>query len=122
MYKYQEKTVSELRTAINKLEEMTEEHYRMHIGFRHTNEVENENIPIFLEVNGDSYFTQQNNLDECYGFYSKCILENYDRIEISNQVFLDLNKLIDKIIEDNNTRKNFHEKLNRELEALNKSL
>ena len=59
MYKYQEETIDNIDDAIEKIEKMTEEHYRIHIGFRHTHDFEDENIPIFVEINGQHRFTQQ---------------------------------------------------------------
>ena len=110
MYQYQEEVIDNINDAIDTIEEMTEEHYRVHIGYR------NENIPIFVEVNGDFRFTQQTEKDEYYEHYSRCELYNHNRIK------LEFNKLIDKIIKDNKKRKQFYEQLNVELKALNKSL
>ncbi|MBR3209103.1 MAG: hypothetical protein IKF82_02425 [Bacilli bacterium] len=122
MYKYQEETIEEIDNAIAKIENMTEEHYRVHIGFRHTHEFENENIPIYVEVNGTSRFTQQTMMDSAYDMFSRCEICNHNRVELLNDIFLEINKLIDKVIEDNKKREKFHQKLNKELEALNKSL
>ena len=122
VYKYQEKVIEEISDAIDTIEEMTEEHYRIQIGYRHTNKFNQENIPIFLEINGDSQFTQQTNMDSQYDYYSRCPLLNYNRIELFNDIFLDLNKLIDKIIADNKKRETFYNVLNNQLQALNESL
>lgn len=122
MYAYQEEIINNIDDAIYKIEEMTEEHYRIHIGYRHTNEFENENIPIFVEVNGQFRFTQQTTMDETYDCYSNCELWNFNRIEINDDIFLDINKLIDKVLKDNKKRKNFYETLNKKLEVLNESL
>lgn len=122
MYAYQEEIINNIDDAIYKIEDMTEEHYRIHIGYRHTNEFENENIPIFVEVNGQFRFTQQTTMDETYDCYSNCELWNFNRIEINDDIFLDINKLIDKVLKDNKKRKNFYETLNKKLEVLNESL
>lgn len=122
MYVYQEEVINNIDDAIYKIEEMTEEHYRIHMGYRHTNEFENENIPLFVEVNGQFRFTQQTTMDETYNCYSKCELYNYNRIEINKDIFLDINKLIDKILKENAKREEFYEKLSANLEALNKTL
>lgn len=122
MYKYQEEIIEQLEDAIEKLETMTEEHYRLHIGFRHTNNFDEENIPIYVEINGSSIFTQQTNQDQYYDFYSRCDIYNYNRIELFQDIFLNINNLIDKIIKDNKKREKFYNKLNIELQALNKSL
>lgn len=122
VYKYQQIVIEEISDAIDTIEEMTEEHYRMQIGYRHTNEFDQENIPIFLEINGESQFTQQTNLDSQFDYYSRCPILNYNRIELFNDIFLDLNKLIDKIITDNKKREKFYNTLNNQLQALNESL
>lgn len=122
MYAYQEEIINNIDDAIYKIEDMTEEHYRIHIGYRHTNEFENENIPIFVEVNGQFRFTQQTIMDETYDCYSNCELWNFNRIEINDDIFLDINKLIDKVLKDNKKRENFYETLNKKLEVLNESL
>lgn len=122
MYKYQEEVIENIDDAVYKMEEMTEEHYRVQIGFRHTNRFDEENIPIFVEINGNFRFTQQTNIDATYDGYSKCEIYNFNRIELYNDIFLDLNKLLDKIIKDNKKRKQFYEKLNTELKAFNKIL
>lgn len=122
MYAYQEEIINNIDDAIYKIEDMTEEHYRIHMGYRHTNEFENENIPIFVEVNGQFRFTQQTTMDETYDCYSNCELWNFNRIEINDDIFLDINKLIDKVLKDNKKRKNFYETLNKKLEVLNESL
>lgn len=122
MYKYQEEVIDNIDDAIDKMEQMTEEHYRVHIGYRETNDFDQENIPIFVEINGDFRFTQQTNMDESYDHYSKCELYNHNRIKLFEDVFLELNKLLDKIIKDNKQRKQFYEQLNVELKAFNKSL
>lgn len=122
MYAYQEEIINNIDDAIYKIEDMTEEHYRIHIGYRHTNEFENENIPIFVEVNGQFRFTQQTTMDETYDCYSNCELWNFNRIEINDDIFLDINKLIDKVLKDNKKKENFYKILNKKLEILNESL
>lgn len=122
VYKYQEEVIENIKKAVDKIEEMTEEHYRLHIGFRYTNKFEEENIPIYVEINGNHYFTQQTNMDYNYDSYSRCDLLNFNRVELNQSVFLDLNTLIDKVIKDNHKREIFYEKLNKELKALNLSL
>ena len=122
MYKYQEEVVENIDDAVYKIEQMTEEHYRVHIGFRETNDWDEPNIPIFVEVNGNFRFTQRTNMDECYDHYSKCELYNHNRIKLLEDVFLELNKLLDKVIQDNKKREQFYEQLNIELKAFNKSL
>lgn len=122
VYKYQEETIDEIDKACYSIEQMTEEKYRVHIGWRHTNEIDEENIPIYLEINTPNRFVQQTNLDNSYGWYSRCELGNYNRVELNGDIFIELNKLIDKVISDNKKRERFYEKLNGELKALNKSL
>lgn len=121
MYKYQEEVIDNIDSAIDTMEQMTEEHYRVHIGYRN-DKLNEQNIPIFVEINGNFRFTQQTQKDEYYEHYSKCELYNHNRIELFEDIFLEFNKLIDKIIKDNEQRKQFYEQLNAELNALNKSL
>lgn len=119
MYDYQEEIIDSIDDAVYKIEEMTEEHYRLQIGWRYASW---ENVPIFVEINGRFRFTQRTNYDENHDCYSKCELRNYSRIEIYDDVFLDLNKIIDKVIKDNKKRKEYYEKLSANLGALNKTL
>lgn len=122
MYKYQEEIIDNIDDAVYKIEQMTEEHYSIHIGYRHTNDFEQENIPIFVEVNGDIRFTQQTIEDEMYDCKSRCEIGNYNRIEIFEDIFLDLNKLIDKVLKENKKREEYYEKLGAKLEAINETL
>lgn len=122
MYKYQEKVIDSIDDAVYKIEQMTEEHITLHIGWRHTTDFEKENIPIFVEINGNSRFTQETYVDECYDMRSRCEIGNYNRIELFEDIFLDLNKIIDKVLKENAKRKEFYEKLGANLEALNKTL
>lgn len=123
VYKYQEKTIEQMEEAIEQIEKITKEHYRLHIGYRHTNNFDEENIPIFLEINGRSNFTQQTNMDSMYdNCYSACNLYYFNRVELFKDVFLDINKLIERVIKDNKKREEFHEELNKELKALNVTL
>lgn len=122
MYKYQEKVIDGIDDAVYKIEQMTEEHYELQIGWRHTTDFEKENIPIFVEINGNSRFTQETAADEFYDCKSRCEIGNYNRIEIFEDVFLDLNKIIDKVLKENKKREEFYEKLSANLEALNKTL
>ena len=121
MYKYQEKVIDGIDDAVYKIEQITEEHFRLHMGWRHTNEFENANIPIFVEVNGNFRFTQQTAMDEVHDCYSKCELYNYNRIEINEDIFLDINKLIDKVLKENAEREEFYNSLNEKLNRLNES-
>ena len=73
-------------------------------------------------MNGNFRFTQQTAMDETYDCYSNCELWNFNRIEINDDIFLDINKLIDKVLKDNKKRENFYETLNKKLEILNESL
>lgn len=122
MYKYQEKIIGGIDDAAYKIEQMTEEHYELQIGERHTNDFEKSSIPIFVEINGNSRFTQETAADEFYECRSRCEIGNYNRIEIFEDVFLDLNKIIDKVLKENKKREEFYEKLGANLESLNKTL
>ena len=119
MYAYQEKVIDGIDDAVYKIEQITEEHYRLHMGCRHTNEYGNASIPIFVEVNGNFRFTQQTAMDEEHDYNSKCELYNYNRIEINEDIFLDINKLINKILKENAKREEFYNSLNEKLNRLN---
>ena len=119
MYAYQEKVIDGIDDAVYKIEQITEEHYRLQMGCRHTNEYGNASIPIFVEVNGNFRFTQQTAMDEEHDYYSKCELYNYNRIEINEDIFLDINKLINKILKENAKREEFYNSLNEKLNRLN---
>lgn len=121
MYAYQEKVIDGIDDAVCKIEQMTEEHFRIHMGWRHSNQIGNRNIPLFVEVNGDFRFTQQTSMDESHDCYSKCELYNYNRIEINEDIFLDINKLIDKVLKENAKREEFYNSLNEKLNRLNES-
>lgn len=99
MYQYQEEVIDNIDSAIDTMEQMTEEHYRVHIGYRNDG-LDEQGIPIFVEINGDFRFTQQTQNDEYYEHYSKCELYNHNRIKLFEDIFLELNKLIDTIIKD----------------------
>lgn len=121
MYKYQEKIIDGIDDAVYKIEQITEEHFRLHMGWRHTNTFGDRNIPLFVEVNGDFRFTQQTAMDEAHDCYSKCEIYNYNRIEINEDIFLDINKLIDKVLKENTKREEFYNSLNEKLNRLNES-
>ena len=124
-YKYQLETIEELKKAINKIEDLTEEHHRIEIAtVIDNNSFEQNNETIFAEINGLSYFTKQSDLDYmmCKDIYRKCEPQYYSRIHFKKNIFLELNNLIDKIIKDNKKRENFHKILNYELKALNETL
>ena len=60
-------------------------------------------------------------MDEAHDCYSKCELYNYNRIEINEDIFLDINKLINKILKENAKREEFYNSLNEKLNRLNES-
>ncbi|MBR3208694.1 MAG: hypothetical protein IKF82_00340 [Bacilli bacterium] len=129
VYKYQKETIDEIKKIVDKLETMTNEHYRVKIGTtienisEFYNGIENEIVPIFMEVNGEYYFTKQNEKERFFGeIYSKCEIEYLDILHLKKDIFLQMNKLLDTIITDNKEREQFHENLNYELKALNKAL
>ena len=49
-------------------------------------------------------------------------IDFFSWIRFDDDIFLKINNVIDKILDDNKEREEFHEKLNQELKALNKSL
>lgn len=117
MYKYQEELTEQIVESLSQIEDMTEEHYVIHIGNLKDSEWERMGYPtdIYAETNAEDYFA----IDDVY--FSKSQL-TYKTVKFDEDIFLKFNKLIDKVIKDNKERKEFTEKLTEEMRALNKAL
>lgn len=124
VYEYQKKTIRELKNCIDNLEKMTEKEYFLKIGFiRSGSDYFGITIwnPIRIILNRKNYFYEYDSDDNKIEF-SYDDFQDDDYIDFDDDLFLKFNKLIDKILEDKKEKEAFHQKLNRELEALNKSL
>lgn len=130
MYKYQKKTIEYLKETRERLEQLTKDKMKLKIG-----EIEGE----FLNTNGTKYYKDKRILYFCInhkdGYQDttfKSIGENNyksnyginenDYLNLDKNLFIKLNKFIDKIYKNKHEREIFHERLNNELQALNKSL
>ena len=130
MYKYQKETIEYLKETRKRLEQLTQEKMKLKIG-----EIEGE----FLNKNGTRYYRDKRKLYFCINHKNgyqdttfKSIREdNYtsdyginenDYLKLDKNLFIKLNKFIDKIYKNKHKREIFHEKLNNELQTLNKSL
>lgn len=123
MYTYQEKTIDLIEKSVEKIETLTEENYSIKIGsYTSTRFVEEEVVPIFVEINGKYRFSEETDNDRVFGIHSKCYIFEEDNVKIDDDVFLKLNDLIDKVIEDNTEREAYYERLNNMLEAMVESL
>lgn len=124
VYKYQKETINEIKKCIDNLEKLTEKEYFLKIGdlrdgYNYFGETEWK--PIRIILNRGKYFHEYDAEDYVIQ-YSYDDFDDDNCVVFDKDIFLKLNKLIDKILKDNKKREAFHEKLNKELEALNKSL
>lgn len=123
MYNYQEEVVNLIEKSVEKIERMTEENYSVKIGsYTSTRFVEEEVVPIFVEINGKYRFSEETDNDRILGIHSKCYILEENNVKIDDDVFLKLNDLIDKVIEDNTEREAYYERLNHRLQAMVESL
>lgn len=124
MYKYQEETLAHLEESKEKLEKLTNSKMSLKIGI-----IRGE----YINTNGTGYYEETRNLYFCindsHGIFKTigdigCSygINDNDFVRLDSNIFIKLNEFIDKISKNKKKRKEFHEKLNKELEALNKSL
>lgn len=124
MYKYQEETLAHLEESKEKLEKLTNSKMSLRIGI-----VRGE----YLNASGTRYYEEARDLYFCIndsnGVFKtvgdiECSygIDDDDFVRLDSNIFIKLNEFIDKIYKDKKEREEFHERLNRELEALNKSL
>ena len=122
MYKYQEETLAYLEKSKEKLEKLTNSKMSLKIG---TIRGEYLNASGYYEETRDLYFciNDSNGVFQTVGDAGCSYgVNDDDFLRLDKDIFLKLNKFIDKIYRNKKEREEFHEKLNRELEALNKSL
>lgn len=124
MHKYQEETLAQLEESKERLEKLTNDKMSIKIGI-----IRGE----YLNTSGTGYYEETRDLYFCindsHGVFKTvgdigCSygIDDDDFIKLDSNIFIKLNKFIDKIYKNKKEREEFHEKLNRELEALNKSL
>lgn len=124
MYKYQEETLAYLEESKERLEKLTNSKMSLKIGTIR-GEYLNRSGTRYNEETRDLYFCINNNNGAFMTVgsmgYSYEINDD-DFVKLDSNIFIKLNEFIDKIYKNKKEREEFHEKLNRELEALNKSL
>ena len=124
MYKYQEETLAHLEKSKERLEKLTNSKMSLRIGI-----IRGE----YLNASGTRYYEETRDLYFCIndsnGVFKtvgdiRCSygIDDDDFVRLDSNIFIKLNEFIDKIYKDKKEREEFHERLNRELEALNKSL
>lgn len=128
VYKYQKETLEHLEETRLKLEKLTDARMKLKIGT-----IRDE----FINMSGTRYYEETRDLYFCINPDESCISKTFlsigDRdkdygvsdeafIRLDSNLFLKLNDFIDEIYNNKREREEFHMKLNKELEALNKSL
>ena len=124
MYKYQEETLTYLEESKERLEKLTNSKMSLKIGIIR-GEYLNASGTRYYEETRDLYFCI-NNSDGVFmpvgDMGNSFEINDDDFVKLDSNIFIKLNEFIDKIYKNKKEREEFHEKLNRELEALNKSL
>ena len=124
MYKYEEETLTHLEESKERLERSTDSKMSLKIGI-----IRGE----YLNASGTKYYEETRDLYFCInnsdGVFltvgdmgSSFGIDDDDFVRLDSDIFIKLNEFIDKIYQNKKEREEFHERLNRELEALNKSL
>ena len=124
MYKYQEETLAHLEESKERLEKLTNSKMSLRIGIIR-GEYLNASGTRYYEETRDLYFciNDSNGVFQTVGDIGCSYeIDDDDFVKLDSNIFIKLNKFIDKIYKDKKEREEFHERLNRELEALNKSL
>lgn len=124
MYKYQEETLAHLEESKERLEKLTNSKMSLKIGT-----IRGE----YLNASGTRYYEETRELYFCINCNEGAFMtvgdlgcsfeiNDDDFVRLDSNIFIKLNEFIDKIYKNKKEREEFHEKLNKELEALNKSL
>ena len=132
IYKYQQEMLKEIQKASQKIEEKTNERYKILIGNADVTKVtygafkttEHQfSGELYLLINYSSRF--EINEAIILGFESKMTFSDIDFfnwIKIDKNIFLKLNQLIDEISKDNFEREQFYNELNAQLKAYNQAM
>ena len=124
MYKYQIETLEHLKETRERLEKLTDSKMTLKIGTVRDD---------YLNSRGTGYYTETRDLYLCLNYDNETFLTvgDVDKeygvskdtfVRLDSNLFLKLNKFIDKIYKNKRKREHFHERLNFELQSLNKSL
>lgn len=126
MFKYQKETLKNLETCAKKLENITDRTYRMKIGTYKDSYWNGSN---WINYNDDLYLYVNKNYNlkvvDTYNDYIIVSLESDDMegvLNLNKNVYLNLNKLIDRIYKDIKEDKKNHALLNQKLGLILKNL
>ena len=124
MYKYQIETLNELEKTFQILEKKTEDKISFRIGF-FRDDIINLDGTRYIERTGQLYIRL--NYEDRYKFvhdYETTFssVPNDAYLSIRENIFLKLNKFIEKIFNSEKEKREFCLRLKQELEALNKAL
>lgn len=124
MYEYQKETVEQLYKTIDQLENITEDKTKLKIGWCRGKFLNNRYE--WVTKSGDLYMALHQNrfliLQDDFVIETMEKIDDDMYIKLDKDIWLRINNWIDKIYADNNKRKTFHEELNKQLKALNKTL
>ena len=127
MFKYQTRTIDEIKKVGENLEKITDKRKRFCIGYIRENiwdgnEWRTISGDLFIRINSKYRFGIEDK-NELSSFYIEetDFIDDNAYLDINKNIFLKLNDWISNIFEDERKRKKFHENLNKELKALNKS-
>lgn len=124
MYKYQKETIELIKDTAERLEGITESRMSLKIGYMRDefwkgNEWREESGDLYLEINKEDRFHLVDT-DFIVGRMTQIDKDAY--INIDSDVFLKLNEFISKIYDNKRKNQAFHEELNKQLNALNKTI
>lgn len=125
MYKYQKETINKILETFELLEGKTEARKSLKIGFIRDefwtgNEWVEHSGHLRVKLNSKHRFVLFDSNTDFYKALDEVDDDAYVRID--SNVFLKLNDFIDEVYKEKREREGFHERLNKELEALNKAL
>lgn len=124
MYKYQKETIELIKDTAERLEDITESRMSLKIGyikdeFWNGNTWIEKDGDLRLNINKDDRFSI---VDYGCGIHEMTIIDDDAYIRIDNDVFLKLNEFITKIYNEKRKTQAFHNELNKQLNALNKTI
>ena len=124
MYKYQKETIELIKDTAERLEGITESRMSLKIGymrdeFWNGNEWIEKSGDLYLEINKEDRFHL---VDTGLVVGEMTTIDKDAYIRIDNDVFLKLNEFITKIYNEKRKTQAFHNELNKQLNALNKTI
>ena len=127
LYNYQIENLQELDGIPEKLENKTKEQYLIKIGsyefkYFNNNWITEKGI-IYLAINHETNFITRDDLVENVENWNLYQIKSENiKIKFDKDIYLKINKTINKILKDNAAREAYHNKLNNQLQAINNSL